>query len=191
MLRQLAALAWLFAVLAAVAGCQRGSADTLPLKDASDLAATDVLPFTSGKLQPGRNYVYCSTFDLAWDELNAEVGEPVEVKGAEDWSRQLNENPFDKSQLASESYFVRAGRVDENIVAKLRQEMSTRFPNATMDVPAPSSEDDVYIYAYLAKSLRFPQAFESLDDPVKFKSNGSTTRRSVRRRVLLPCYGPR
>ena len=40
-----------------------------PLQSAETLTETDVLPHTEGAITPGRNYVYCPTFQMAWDEL--------------------------------------------------------------------------------------------------------------------------
>lgn len=164
--------------VASALGCRNQAAEvaSAPLIDAEEYPHSDVLPFLAGRIETGRNYIYCGTFDLAWDELCAAVGEPVELQGAAEWSQQLNGNPFDKSQLVEDSYLAIAGRVDENVVADIRRQMTERFPNATMGVPEPTVNEGIYAYAYLAKSLRFRQAFEELHyPPLKFQSADGVT----------------
>jgi hypothetical protein len=172
----LAALA-LHLALALAAGCRKAEVDatTVPLVDAAAMANTDVLPFADGPLEPGRNYIYCATFTLAWQQLEAELGQAPVLIGAEEWSQRLNDDPFDKTQLNERDYLARAGRIEKGIVADFRREMAERFPNATMPVPDAPQKKGIYALAYLLKKLPFEQRFERLDDPVQFAAAGGTT----------------
>ncbi|HEY5313758.1 MAG TPA: hypothetical protein VIK18_14620, partial [Pirellulales bacterium] len=56
------------------AGCSRGRPEpSTPLVAAAKLPRTDILPHCDGPIVPGRNYVYCATFQLAWDKLREQV----------------------------------------------------------------------------------------------------------------------
>jgi hypothetical protein len=137
----------------------------------SELRSTDVVPHTDVKITPGRNLVYCSTFQMAWSELQNEIiGEPIRLTGSPPMADSLNAGRADESDLPADSYLVHAGMVKDGILDEIRREMQERFPDATLKVPD-SAEDDPYAiisYAYLAKSLPFEERFDSLRRPLTF-----------------------
>ena len=99
---------------ATVAGCNRlSSTDPPPLVDASTLKQTEVLPYTQGALQPDKNYVYCATFQVVWDQMKELVGGRLEIEGDPPLAVALSRGHFDKRGLSPASYLAVAGRVED------------------------------------------------------------------------------
>lgn len=157
--------------LSLLAGCSKSRSEPSgPLTPASKLYATDVLPHCDGPIVAGRNYVYCASFQLAWDKLRAELGDKaVDLEGRPEMADRLNEHHSDDFGLSPDSYLAMAGRTDEGIVAKIRAELASRFPNATLDVPEPPKRTVSYLYSYLSKNLPFEEEFEPAG-PMSFVS---------------------
>ena len=108
---------------------------------ADDLRETDVLPHCQGAVSPDRNYVYCATFQLAWDGLRQSLSnEPVGLEGDPDLAAVLNQGSFDRASLSATSYLAMAGRADQGIVESIRRAMAGKFPNATLQVPDPPEQ---------------------------------------------------
>src|SRR5947209_3891172 len=59
--------------------------------DASKLTGTTILPHLEGPITAGRNYVYCASFQLAWDELRKKAGpEGIQVQDIPPLAAALN-----------------------------------------------------------------------------------------------------
>src|ERR1700733_7940425 len=87
----------LIVIPAIVAGCNRPpSADPPPLVDAGTLKQTEVLPYTQGVLRPDKNYVYCATFQIAWDQMQELLVGKFELEGDPPLAVALDREHFDK-----------------------------------------------------------------------------------------------
>jgi len=161
--------------VAGIPGC--GSRRDLPqvtlpdMVPADEIPQTDVLPHAQGDIVPGRNYVYCATFQLAWNELqNRIIEEPILLDGTPPMADFLNQQAFRREDLSKDAYLAKAGAVKDGVVDQLREQMRRRFPDAAFEVPK-KLEQNVYVaYAYLQKSLPFREVFDRLTDPVAFRS---------------------
>ncbi|MCU0781470.1 MAG: hypothetical protein MUF04_10280, partial [Akkermansiaceae bacterium] len=84
----------------------------------------------AAELTPGRNLVYCASFQLVWDRLVSEaIGEPIELEGDPAMARALNQGRFPLSSLADDCYLAWAGVVTEDAINQLRQQLQERFPD--------------------------------------------------------------
>jgi hypothetical protein len=152
---------------------------------AEQLRETDVLPHLEGLVTAGRNYVYCATFQLAWNQSRDKIfGEPIRLAG----SPPMAEDLFRGGKLAEDilppgSYLVRAGLVKDGVVGRIREEMEHRFPNATLHVPDHLEDQWAIAYAYLQRALTFHEAFDRLKEPLVFHSK--------RGPVKVACFGVR
>ena len=140
-------------------GCRGKSADQSPataIVPAEELPGTDVLPHTSGRIVPGRNYVYCSTFQLAWSELEQSVlKEPLVLKDSPPLAALLSRGPKLSAQdLPTDGYVARAGLVRDGVVQQIREEMAARFPGAEFSLPESADAQLIVAYAYQARHLR-------------------------------------
>jgi hypothetical protein len=155
-------------------GCGRNSErplDRSPLLPADNLKETDILPYAANPITPGRNYVYCATFQIAWEEMQKTLASgPIQLKDDPVMAVELNRNSFDRANLSPKSYLAMGGRTDQEIVKKIRQAMADKFPDATLTVLEPAADTVLYVYAYLAKSAKFREAFDRLKTPLSFKT---------------------
>ena len=171
-------------VFLAVDGCSRSAPERLsplaaagPLVPAAELATTDVLPHTEGSITPGRNYVYCATFQLAWNELQDDfIKAPIELEGMPAMAKFLNRRSFRRSDLSAKSYLAMAGTVKDGIIERIRQAMRDKFPPSNMTVPDARTDTAIFVYAYLEKSLAFREAFDRLREPLKFRMGNRMAR---------------
>jgi hypothetical protein len=159
----------LMAVLSA--GCYRSaSVPTSPQIDASALTGTDVVPHVESALRDERNYVYCGTFQLAWDQMKELLKGPIELEGNPPLADPLNHGTFDKKNLSPGSYLVRGGRLQDGALDDIRAEMRREFPSARLQVPdATDTSGGLVAYAYLTKMLAFSEAFDRNRHPIEFR----------------------
>jgi hypothetical protein len=159
--------------LLTMAGCG-GKPSTSPFPPPSAVAAnkfdaTDVLPYIDGPVQEGRNYVYCGTFQLAWNELQDNyIKAPLQLEHAEQWAERLNARRFDKSQLSDDTYIAAVAQSGKDLCEKVRQAMQEKFPDQSIKLPAPTPDPELTAYAYLCKVLSFQEAFDRLPEPLEF-----------------------
>ena len=151
-------------------------ADFPPEKDAGTLQATDVLPHALEPMKPGRNYVYCATFQLAWDDFRRLVsGDPL-VAGRPSMAAGLNGSAFPRSFLSPASYVARAGLVSEHIRDKILAEMGEKFPGVTPSLGDAGAPHDLIAYSFLQKNLPFQARFDRVSKPLVFHSAAGDAR---------------
>ena len=81
----------------------------------AELSATDVLPYPDVELVAGRTVLYCCSFQLAWEELQRLLVEPVHLHGDPLLARKLNEQSFPREALSEDAFLAMAGLVREGI----------------------------------------------------------------------------
>ncbi|HET6328209.1 MAG TPA: hypothetical protein VFG04_26240 [Planctomycetaceae bacterium] len=171
-------------VVIVITGCSDSSNSTVqppPLIDAGSLKETVVSPVIDATLRPDQNEIYCSTFQIAWDQLKAQLDGHLDLEGDPPLAVALNRTHFDKNGLSPASYFAVVGRVDDGVLDRIRREMGTRFPNANLTFPDPPPSAGLVAYAYLAKSLAFKVAFDRLPHPINFHAGNRTAQ--------IACFG--
>ncbi len=143
-------------------------------RDASSFAKTDVLPYPTMPILPGRNCLYCATFRIAWDQLRKSPNQPVAVDPAPAIATELNRVPFSLDNLDPGSFFAKT--VDKADVVKMKKELQLRFPGATgpSTPPAETVQEGRVLYAYLLKSLPFADAFNGNTGPLSFPRGSKT-----------------
>jgi hypothetical protein len=143
-------------------------ADFPPEVDAGQLKDTDVLPHCGGRIEPGRNYVYCASFQIAWDELKSKVVHgPVRLESGPPLAGELNRFAFPRTDLSADSYIAMAGLIRDGIVADIQTAMAEKFPAVTSRIDLPTGAM-IVAYAYLQKTLPFRTAFDRFAEPLMF-----------------------
>ena len=143
-----------------------------PPRSAGEFPGTDVLPDAGGPIQAGRNYVYCCTFELAWQQLQEHVGGAVELEGDPPLAGRLNASSFSHSDVSEDALIARAGRGSDGIAEDIRREIARKFPSAQPRLPERLQRGAVFVYAYLQKNLPFAVSFDSLPEPLMFRGSG-------------------
>ena len=141
-------------------------------KDAETFQATDVLPHALDPIKPGRNYVYCATFQRAWDDFRGLVSGAPLLQGRPSVAAGLNGSAFPRSSLSPASYVARAGLVSGHIRDKIIAEMSEKFPGVRPSLGDASAPNDLMVYAFLQKNLPFEVRFDHVSEPLLFHGAG-------------------
>jgi hypothetical protein len=140
------------------------------------LINTIIHPTLDLPIQSGKNNIWCSSFQLAWNEMKDNViKEPILIKDAQDICLRLNSARQNKTDLLPESYYAAGGKVSDGIIEKIRTDMSSRFPSK--EIPVFDSNGNTLIaYAYLETYIKFTTPFLQCTHPLAFNdSSGKQT----------------
>jgi hypothetical protein len=154
------------------------SAGTPTFSGGSDsLSQTIIVPALDSPLTDGKNIIWCSSFQLAWNKVKDDViGEPVQVVGAEELAARLNTAKQSASDIKPESFYAAAGRVKQGIVDKIKKEMADKFPSHKVpefDINIPEA---ILAYSYLIANVPFKYPYRQVrDDFIFTDSNGVET----------------
>ncbi len=148
----------------------------LKVADAGELSATFVSPHMEAPLAGGKNVLWCGTLQLAWNAACDLLGGDIQLRGAEPLAAALNKRALTAADLDASSYVALAGRLQEGILSRIKDELASRFKGAATPRLASlgggaARPQDIVTYAYLFKNLSFETPFERLR-PLVF--NGET-----------------
>lgn len=120
---------------------------------------------------PGRSILWCSSFQLAWNELKPVMGEPVRVEGDPPLAARLNSALQSRADLDEASYVALAGFGRDDIAGKIAAQLKQKFGGAASPKLLPSSipDDSIVAYAYLFKNLAFEHPFMRREVPFAFQ----------------------
>jgi len=119
------------------------------------LKATVILPTLDTPLPEGKSAIWCSSFQLAWNQLKNDIAKgPIQIQNAAAVAERLNRAKESSADLAPGSYYAAAGSVRDGICGRILREMAERFPDGPHpDLPSPP--DGVVSYAYLKAGVRY------------------------------------
>ena len=148
--------------------------------DSKSLKQTAVVATLDCPLPEHKNVIWCSTFQMAWDKFKTNViGEPIQLRGAEQLADRLNLTAFRTSDIEENSCYANAGFVENGIIEQIRKDMAKRFPSEPVpvfDERYRQLPDVAVAYAYLNVDVGFKYTFYSLEHALAFEdSNGVRT----------------
>ncbi len=125
--------------------------------NSTGLKQTVILPTLDTPMPKGKNVIWCSSFQLAWNQLKDDViGEPVKLIGAEEIANRLNLAKQSRTDIPDESCYATAGFVKDGILEKIQTEMAKRFPSEPQpDFNDVSPLDVIIAYSYLTANVKF------------------------------------
>ena len=140
--------------------------------DADSLQQTTVTSYLQKKITNGKNLIFCSTMQLAWNALCDDIIKaPLELSGTPEIQTMLNERLTGKEDIAPDAYVAMAGFNRDGIVKKINDALLNKFDKKNGCGITLMSPEDILAYAYLFKKLEFKNKFEDLNDnPVFFKN---------------------
>ena len=140
--------------------------------DSKDLKDTVVFPTLDTPVLPGKNIVWCSTMQMAWNKLKDDlVKEPVRVSKAQQVADRLNNSPYVAQDAPEGSWYAVAGF---GIAEEVRREMAKRFPSME---PPPLPDADLIAFAALKVDTVFPCRYFDIKKPVQFTAaNGAASK---------------
>ena len=123
------------------------------------IAHTDVSARLEHPLTDGTNVLFCSTFQLAWNELRNSFGGNVRLEGDPPLALAL-EKPGPSVKEVDAASCVVGGGVGSAFLANIDRELRQKF-GARDDFMLPErlEPDAVLAYAYLSKDLEFETPF--------------------------------
>ncbi len=141
---------------------------------AAKLKTTAITPHLQTPIAPGRNVLWCGTFQLTWNEVCKLIGEDVHFVKDPPMVAFLNKKAFAEADLDDESYVALAGFVRDGIRAKIQAELQRKFkgrarPRLLPNMGLTPRPQDIIAYAYLFKHLEFATPFEKLDGLLDFQ----------------------
>jgi len=149
---------------------------------AEDLRNTIVTPYLQEKIVGGKNQIFCSTFQIAWDILSDDImRQPLQLTGHPLMEQMLNERLTGAKDISSQYYLAMAGFNKDGIVDKIKQALKDKFneePGIDISLGSP---DDILAYAFLLKDLKFDKEFESLETPILFRGEASVKAFGIRK----------
>jgi len=147
--------------------------------DASELKSTIVTPHLEQKIEEGKNVLWCTTFQLAWNEFCDLVGEPVKVKPSSKMVDILNESKTTKKDLDEKDYVAMAGKGNA-FLDEIFEELERKFKGQASPelLKKHQNQDIIWItYAYLFKYLPFEYVFRRDHNKLNFQGK------------LVDCFG--
>jgi hypothetical protein len=119
------------------------------------------------KITKGENLIYCSTMQLAWNELCDFVGGDIVLPNGETVTetavKELNKRSFKKTDLDPKCYIALAGLCKNGIVDKIKGTLKQNFNEMSKCNFSNLEPTDIIAYAFLLKILEFEQKFEKID----------------------------
>jgi hypothetical protein len=169
---------WLWRSCSLAVQWAQNATKTPSFSDASDkLKQTCVVPTLDSPLAAGQNVVWCSSFQLAWNEAKEKVvGAPLEIPEAAELANRLNGAEASAAEVDSGSVYATAGRLRDGIVARIRKEMPAKFPSHTLPDFENSMHDPngILSYAYLTARVPFKHPFRQVDEGITFTDSQGT-----------------
>ena len=136
-----------------------------------ELSSTNITAHLNQKIDKEKNLVYCSTFQLAWNELkDTIIKEDIKLLNETSMVNFLNKGEFTHSDLSDNSYVAMAGYGKDDIINKINTALQRKFKSDAPIVKDQVGYYGIIAYAFLYKNLHFNPVFESLDTPIKFNS---------------------
>ena len=138
----------------------------------TELERTVVVPTLDTPMPPGKNVIWCASFQVAWNKLKDDLAKgPVELDRAQEMADRLNRAEVTEADLPDGSYYAAAGWVKDGIVKTIESEMQERFGRSPKIRFEPSSADGYTAYAYLQARVKFDIPFFENREPFSFQDS--------------------
>ena len=139
----------------------------------TQLKTTKVLPHFHAPITAGENLLWCSTMQLAWNELSTLVtggaGKPSIGTPPNPLAAELLIARGSTSDIDVNAYVAHAG-IGPDTINQIRTKLSQTFKGAASPklLPATLGPTDILAYAYLFKNLEFETPFIKSKAPITF-----------------------
>jgi|GEM_PF-5586848 len=146
----------------------------IKLSDSSDSNIT-VTPVLDTKIDKKKNMIFCSTMQMAWNELTKVNEKPIEISNQSEYVSKLNILTDQLPLLSEDAYFIMSGLADNLTYHKIKDALKNKFgkilPASELDIKLKIDPGNVYAFSFLLKILIFKKEFKKIDRHL-FKFNG-------------------
>lgn len=137
----------------------------------TELTQTVIVPTLDTPLPEGKSVIWCSSFQLAWNQLKDMAEGPIRMENADEMVDRLNRAEQSADDLPPGTFYAAAGRVRDGTPERIRKEMARAFPEVTV-TPFDLPPDGAVAYAYLKAGVRFETPFFQNDKGLPFRGSG-------------------
>ena len=142
-----------------------------------ELKATRITPVMDAEISTGENLIFCSTFQMAWNELCSKYAEgTLEIENAPAYVEKLNQLSDQPPLLDKESYIAMSGFGGEGIIDKVNETVNKKFGHLNQDELPPKfnyrlGSNEIFVFSYLYKNLEFKEEFDKLPPMLMCNNN--------------------
>jgi hypothetical protein len=142
--------------------------------ESTQLQGTIIAPYLEQDIPAGKNVLFCSTLQLAWNALEDEViGEKILLEGEPSVVKALGKRLATRKDLSEDCYVAMAERLSEEFLQRLNRALKEKFGDQAppeVKEAIPPGAPRFLAYAYLFKNLEFLVPFELIPDELSFYS---------------------
>lgn len=149
--------------------------------DASQLKATRFTPVLDTKINTGENLIYCSTFQLVWNNLCKDVikDNDVEIENTPEYIELNNKNI--SIGTPEDSYIAMSGFVNDGILDKIKNTLNEKF-SLPLAFLKNLDNNSIIMYSYFNKKISpqrltkhfYPSRFANSKNAIETLSNISS-----------------
>jgi hypothetical protein len=114
------------------------------------------------------NLIYCSTFQLAWNELPRVMGGEITLIPESQDVLELNKHEFTREDLDEQCFIALADQVGNGVVERIRHDLKEKFNDTSKIDFSQLRSSDILAYAYLLKILQFHTPFDKIKNGISF-----------------------
>jgi hypothetical protein len=103
---------------------------SMTMLDDSKMEKTIMSPYMERQIINGTNLLYCSTFQLCWNEMKNFMNGKIDLSGNPDMVTFLNKSLSTKNDISEKSYVAVAGFKKDNIEDTINTQLKSKFDNA-------------------------------------------------------------
>lgn len=133
---------------------------------------TIITPVLEQKMEPGKNIIWCVTYQLAWNELCKLTGGPFKTSQTIPMVESLNKHTSTEITLNENCYVAVAGADYQSTYEKIMSEMQKKFKGRVKTTLLPPNSANGgggwLTYAYMEKYLPFKWEFNRYRNKLKF-----------------------
>jgi hypothetical protein len=151
---------------------------TIPITfdDTSEkLQRTVIVPTLDTPMPEGKNVIWCSSFQLAWNKLKRDIVRgPISLNEGQEVADRLNSAVQSESDLSEGTFYAAAGWDINGIQDEIRREMAKRFPGTPVHLPPPDELCGT-AYGYLRANVKFTKPYFEHPEGFRFANDRVVT----------------
>lgn len=130
---------------------------------------TVITPHLQASISLDTNIIYCSTFQIVWNEFKREAKGDIELSKKLKIVDNLNKGENAKEFLSEKDYLIASGIVTEELVNRINKELATKFNGIFDPIDDKPSPNSFIFYSFLYKNLKFRNKFEKFKSGISFQ----------------------
>jgi len=129
------------------------------VSDTDNLKKTVVVPVLNYPIPDNKNIIWCSDFQIAWNQLKNEINEPVKLlTDNEMFVKYLNESKQGINDLPGGSYYVKSFIPNKDNIKNITKEFKKIFPGESLP-DFDTDNNSFIIFSFLKTDIKFKKPF--------------------------------